>query len=277
MFEPDEVAAFAAFCKANFARIKVVCYLRPQWKVRKSLYTTSLLNGGVKECDAYQNQISGGSAYYNYHALFERWAGAFGAGNVDLRMFDVGQFPGNDLRRDFLSTLPQPVDESRLSFDVDSANESLSQLMADAFVTVNRVDPQRIDGKLNDRNILYKAALKKAESLNRGALEDTLAHVYAQVFEASNAALAKAYFARETLFTPPEPPRDRAAESITLEEVGLIVRDMVGALVETTKGRLVTKSDAAQLRQIAKKAKGGAPLDADEIDALLALANRTKG
>lgn len=277
MFKPDELADFAQFCTRNFETVKIVCYLRPQWKVRKSLFTTSLLNGGVQECHEYQRNMHSGSPYYNYYALYERWSAAFSPNCINLRMFDASRFPRNDLRRDFLSTLPRPLNENDIDFKVKSANESLSQLMADAFLTVNRTDPQRIDGRLNDRNILYKSALRKATSLNRGVLEDTLASSYATIFTQSNTALARLCFDREALFHSPERLDDLTKEVMTTDEVGAMVRDIVGTLVEATKTRLLVKSDAVQLRQIAQKAEKGVSLDTEDIEVLLALAKRAKG
>ena len=167
MTSPNDMQKLKDFLSGIFSAVTVVCYIREQSDVRKSLYSTALrhaYSGGIEE---FQNPLEASRLrYYDYYSLASRWSSFFGKENMDLRVYDRARFVNRDLRADFLTAIPLVVNEAKLSFDIDSANEQLDYITARAYSTINRLVPYwNEDGERSAINMLLKRHVSSLQPL----------------------------------------------------------------------------------------------------------------
>lgn len=270
-----EVAELAAFCHRNFASTRVVCYLREQSAVRRSLYSTVLKTGGTVAFDDFQTELRPETPYYDFHGLAERWARHFGPESLDLRLYDSRSFAGGDLRRDFLTAIGRGVAPDGLDFAERAENVSVKLLKAHALIGLNRALPLFAGDRVDQRNARLKAVLLGLKSLDRGALRDRHAPRLHKAFRAANARLAEQFFGRSELFEPPAAPPE-AEESIPVSEVAAIVENVVHEMVQTVGPRLLEEDDVNVLRDVALKYESGERLTRFQATKLMGLAARAR-
>ncbi|WP_170763745.1 hypothetical protein [Ruegeria lacuscaerulensis] len=99
--KPEEVARLKSLFEGNFESVKVLCYLRPQWDLRESLYSTAVKYGNTGAIENFQSSVDTEGNYYNYYNLAEFWAGAFGKENTELRVYDRNGFFARRLAQGF--------------------------------------------------------------------------------------------------------------------------------------------------------------------------------
>ncbi|MEO0913121.1 MAG: hypothetical protein AAFY59_09035 [Pseudomonadota bacterium] len=81
LFTQEMVDRVAAIMRPHFDEIEVICFLRPQLDTAVSLASTGS-RVGLKIQRSQFETLQAGSAYYNFQALLDRWADAFGKENV---------------------------------------------------------------------------------------------------------------------------------------------------------------------------------------------------
>ena len=275
LHNPDDLAAFADFCRRNFSETRVVCYLRPQWAVRKSLYSTALKTNSVIELSEFDTALDPENPYYNYYSLYRRWGENFGFENLDFRIYDRKLFANEDLRQDFLEAVGGGVDKEALDFRIESANESVKLLLGYALIGINKAVPLFSDGGMDKRNYYYKSIVDQLDVLKVGEITDDRTQEVADALRSSNAQLAQEAFDREELF--PEPKHTDAAEqTFTAQEVAHIIEKLVYAYTRRTSRRILFDEDADALRDAALKFENGAPVTAEEAIKLMQLASRAR-
>lgn len=270
----SEVDAFAEFCRRNFSEVRVLCYLRPQWEVRKSLYSTALRTSSTKAFPDFQTDLTADNPYYNYLMLYNRWARAFGRESLDFRIYDRSAFLEGDIRRDFLTAVGS-CDPAALDYSLDSANERVARLMGSALIGVNKVVPLFAGERVDKRNAYFASLIYPVALLDRGEIFDDLAPQLAETFRESNNALARLAFGRETLFPDPAggaPP----PEFLSMDEVSQIIETLVEALVRGSANRLLLRDDGDVLRDAAMTLESGKALGREQAYALMSLAARAR-
>lgn len=273
--DPADLASFSEFCRQNFRKTRVICYLRPQWSVRQSLYSTALKTNSTIKFSEFDSNIKPDSPYYNYYNLYHRWGENFGFANLDFRIYDRANFLDGDLRQDFLGAVGDDIDSSALDFSIESANESIKLLMGHALIGINKAIPLFSNGGMDKRNYYYKSIATQIDALNVGEIIDDRAQEIADTFHDSNARLAREAFGREELFSEPE--QKTAAERVfSAQDVADIIEQVVSAYAQRTSRRLLFDEDANVLRDVALKYQSGAPVTREEALALMSLAARAR-
>ena len=106
--QPASVEKLVASLRTIAAEVKVIAYLRPQYQLLPSLYSTQVKGGRTRK-PLPLSRIK--DRLYNYNAILERWEGAAGLANVTVRRFGGAYFFGHDLLADFFHatgvTLPE--------------------------------------------------------------------------------------------------------------------------------------------------------------------------
>lgn len=271
----DDLAEFAAFCRQNFSEVRVICYLRPQWAVRKSLYSTGLKTNSTVELADFDTNLSPDSHYYNYYGLYRRWGENFGFESLDFRIYDRKNFSHGDLRYDFLEAIGSGDGREVLDFTIESANESVKLLLGHALIGINKAVPLFANGGMDARNYYYKSIVNHLDILDAGEIVDDRALEVADMFRQSNTQLAREAFGKEQLFADPV-PADVQQTVFTAQDVGRIVEALTHAFTRRTSRRLLFDGDADVLRDVALKWESGAEIDRDEAVQLMQLASRAR-
>jgi hypothetical protein len=106
---PGEVDRLIAMLRRLFSEIRIVAYIRRQDRLFLSLWGQRLKSRDPDTgfCDHLRQ-------YRRYLPMLETWERAVGREHLVVRIFDKDDFPGGDLRADFLSAAGIP-DDSRYS------------------------------------------------------------------------------------------------------------------------------------------------------------------
>lgn len=159
----SEVSALAAFLRARFAEIEVICYFRDQDSLRRSLYSTALISGYNAAPEEFMADVGDGHYYFNYNSICSNWSDHFSPDRLTPVIYRREAFPGGDVRRDFAQRLALPVDA--MSFLEAAANESLSAVQMYLLRLINSVRGRYLeDGRLDrEREALVSAIVDNAQ------------------------------------------------------------------------------------------------------------------
>lgn len=198
-----EVVGLATMLRALFHEITVVCYLRPQLEMRRSLYSTFVRMGYTGPLERFDADIDETSLYYNHEALVDRWARAFGRDSLLLREYTRSKLEGADLVRDFAAVALPDLDASALEFARAPKNSSLSGMHLSAYRAINQILPFS-DGaggfrKGNARakrilNAVLNPFAANLKPLVFSPQEQRVGEAIKARFAASNLRLSNAYF-----------------------------------------------------------------------------------
>ena len=280
LFEADDIARLRDFLAAHFESTTVICYLREQSALRRSLYSTALkaeVSIGIEE---FHPAIGPGHFYYDFVQVLGRWEDAFGRDNIRARLFDVAALQEGDVRRDFLKTALPFVAPETLVFEEARENESLSFLQARAFKAINRWRPFfRRGGGIDPVNMALKAAVLKAPGSHLGRLHSALNKTIFERFRTTNAEISRRYFDGQPLFTKPgESASELADEEIrlTLRDAGDLVEDLLDAVLRVAGGRILSEEEIDLLRDVALSHETGRPVSREQACRLLETAHRAR-
>lgn len=206
-----EVAGLAATLGALFHETMVVCYLRPQLEMRRSLYSTFVRMGYTGPLEDFDANIDETSLYYNHEALVDRWARAFGRNRLLLREYARSKLHGADIVRDFVAVALPDLDPSGLDFARDTENSALPGMHLSAYRAINRILPYSDNnGYLRKGNARAKRVVRVAlapftpwlKPLSLSPREKAIGEAVTSRFAASNRRLSEAYF-EGSLFAEP--------------------------------------------------------------------------
>lgn len=268
----------AEFLSNLFREVEVICYLREQSAVRKSLYSTNLKGRGTQAYASFNADADENSTYYNYYNLVARWSNVFGIKAMKLRLYDRDQFEGNDLRADFLSLLGDEINPSALDFEVSSANESLSFLQAEAFRAINENCQRYLeDGGFNPVNIQLKKAAYSTSALKQGEISDPVQVRFFERFKESNERLFREFLPGTPPFHEPTvsaPQYDK--KEFSLNDLAAIVYSLFSEVTRSIDTVTLQDKDASMLRDIALKYERNDALSKDDAINLMGLAARAR-
>lgn len=278
--ERESITDIALFLAAIFEQTTVLCYFRDQADMAVSLYSTALKTAHTMPLDDFLTRtVTLKSRYYDFNDIADGWSTAFGRDHCIFRIYDRSRFEEGDLRLDFLSCLPQPIDASRLTYDTTSRNESLPPLVAAAFRQINTHVPYWAEGSgVSPLNVRLKSRIADLTALQPGKIDSPRKSALRALFETRNAAFLKQYFAPGEQVSASAPqPADPPVFS--LQEVEAILESTLSALLpeldaEST-GRLLD-SDADCLRDVAVKIEQGTATSLQDAAALMQLALRAR-
>ncbi|MGF1503441.1 MAG: hypothetical protein ACFBSD_16690 [Paracoccaceae bacterium] len=139
----SELARLRAFLSAHVDRVEIAVYLRRQDLVAVSLYSTLVKFGGDRE--AIFPDLSKWRSYFDYAALLERWAAAFGRDAIRPRIFEPACLRGGSVVEDFATEWALgPGLRS-----VANANESVAPAAQEWLRRLNSAYPGYLKGKRN--------------------------------------------------------------------------------------------------------------------------------
>jgi hypothetical protein len=86
--------------------IRVIVYLRPQYDLVLSSYSTAVKGGRSQGLNLDRDE---GSHYYNFDLMLSLWEQVVGIENITVRLFNRNEFVGNSLISDFFDALGMEV------------------------------------------------------------------------------------------------------------------------------------------------------------------------
>lgn len=276
--QSDEFKPLTDFLHGNFDDVRVVCYFRNQFDFAVSGYSEKVKHSSVFDLETYLKEATPESYHFNYLAIADNWSSAFGRDHCDFKIFDKAKFFEGDLRKDFLNSLGCQIDHARLNFCLDSANESLSPLVASGYRAINSVFPtwDPIDGGLHRPNFDLKATVNSIDSLQKGKIASAARAEIEEIFDDANTAFFTKYFNGPNQF------KSRIVDAkpevqFSQSEVERIVFDLLSTILPLKlPGGSLKDGDADYLRDIAVKIENDKELALEDCLALMKLAQRAR-
>src|SRR5690606_18488606 len=84
-------------------RVTIVVYVRRQDEAHLSWYNQTVKAQGF--CGSMQESLARWQALWDYDTQLDRWADAFGVGNIVVRAYQASDLHDGDIRRDFAMLL----------------------------------------------------------------------------------------------------------------------------------------------------------------------------
>lgn len=220
---PEEVQAVADFVLPRFDSVEIRCYLRRQEELALSRFSEALRAGYAPPAllpKGYWFRRNKLAPYFDYAALLDRWALAFGDSAVRPRIFSRNTLHHGDVVADFLLALGQAkAPDSR----VKRVNEGLPAVTQAAIYMLNRqtAQPRSAEAKTLRKRLIAVANELGISGSSILPSADAAREFYGR-FEAGNAEVAKRWFDRDTLFEddfskyPPQATQINSAEVASL-------------------------------------------------------------
>jgi hypothetical protein len=225
-------------------KIRVLIYLRPQYELVVSSYSTSVKSGRATPI-----RLERGPAehYYNYDRMLGLWESVVGIENIQVRRFLPREFTGGSLISDFFAALGvEPPPDLQVP---DPRNRSLDANTLEFLRIVNEQMPKFVDGNLNEARADILAGLQQISSGPKFTVSGAALAEIDATFTAANQAVAERYFpGSSTLFppftaadTPPSPPLG-VREAV---EIGLALWSLNGRRKRRARTPASTDSEPA--------------------------------
>jgi hypothetical protein len=206
----DQVAALAEMVAPLGDRTEIVCYLRPQWELVTSHYSTRLRVGETRTLEEVARDIlRPGHPYVDYRGLLERYADVFGDDGIHVRIYDRDQLVGGDIVTDFAdvvgldATLLTSVELERLNTSISASGQHLLRELNHHRDEIE--SPQEASAVVRS---IAQAFRGPGERLSDATIGESESH-----FAADNEALRARWRPDLGALFPPRPPTgsDRAA------------------------------------------------------------------
>ncbi len=246
----EEVAKFHEFISPYFSDIKICCYIREQYAMASSWYSTIIKSGGVLSFNEHLESCKPENIYYNHFNMISLWEDQFSRASVNLRLFDRESFLNRNLLDDFTAQLSEELVD-KVNKVIKLENESIDrmgQLIGRAINSVFSVfEPGGGSNRLRNRCFTILS------ELSAGSGEQVSPEKQRQIFESfenSNDALRERYFSEiETLFKFNIKAVDNS--SIDEDKLILLLSTILEDLDKEYRGRLLTENNANLLRDAA--------------------------
>ncbi len=191
--------------------IRVVVYLRPQYELAPSWYSTSIKSGNT---EPFSPPLGDGNYFYNYDKLLRNWEAVVSQGNITVRLFDRAGFVGGNLIDDFFAAIGQHRPGGLIV--PSDKNTSLDAQTLEFLRLANKHVPWFVNGAQNS----YRPALLQTVEAISGSSSPiadaiTLGRIDA-VFRDSNRRVAERYFPGMKDLFPSFTPSQPGANSGTL-------------------------------------------------------------
>ncbi|MEJ0048249.1 MAG: hypothetical protein WDN04_20585 [Rhodospirillales bacterium] len=263
---PENVVRIVQALRGIAEDIRVLIYLRPQYELVLSGYSTAVKSGRLAPIDTGKTETNHN---YNYDRMLSYWEGGVGIENIIVRRFLKQYFEGGSLITDFFAALgiPMPAD----LVIPPNRNSRLDAETVEFLRYANRSVPPRIEGLHNpDRNGLVRAL----ENISTGPLIAAPPEELAAIDEAFadiNQRVNERYFpgSKEPLF-PPFAGEEGAFFSLGTERA---VEIGIALWREARKAALAKSGDGTTADEIPWRRRGRARVRpaqapaADDVDA----------
>ncbi|MEM8654703.1 MAG: hypothetical protein AAGF36_08140 [Pseudomonadota bacterium] len=276
LLEPEDIASLHGYLVERFEAIQIVCYIREQSALRRSLYSTALKAEVTEGLEDFHTEIDEGHFYYDFNSVLSRWANVFGSDALRVRIFDRNVMHKGDIRHDFLNVALPFVAEQTLDFEIAYENKSLTHLESFVFRAINRWRPFfRTGGGIDPVNLSLKEAIRKVPQLRIGTLRSALNTVIRSRFEASNAIVSERYFDGKPLFRHTA-QKEETNQQYSLEETGVLIEATVDAVLRQVGRYILTEPEIDLLRDVAFTIESDRDLSREQAIQLLQIAQRAR-
>jgi hypothetical protein len=183
------------------AQTTVVVYLRRQEDYLVSAYSTAVRLGSTEPLRLPGPRIT--RSRFDYRAMCERWADAFGRDNVKVAIFEPRQYSEpRDLLLDFARTAGLTLDLDRLEIP-PRENQGLDWRLLEFLRRFNAAAPRGAARSAPHRGRLLKL-LAQLPRCERATLPQAELRAFAESFAEGNAFVARHFLGREDgiLFRP---------------------------------------------------------------------------
>lgn len=187
-----EVERLRDFLTARFERIDIVVYLRRQDRMMRSLYSTTMKNGGTRD-HVYPEPEHAAYTVHDYRRLCDLWTSVWGQDRFHIRVFEPDKLIGRDVVADFLATAGLTDRVSDLPLQQVKANESPDQDSLMILRALNQHLTPAARGPLG--RYFAEAFPGKGMPVTRAEATAFLDH-----FQDGNAYVARTYLGQEQLF-----------------------------------------------------------------------------
>ncbi|BBB27302.1 hypothetical protein [Amphritea japonica] len=139
-----ELHAFKEWLLQWFNDIQVICYVREQSALIKSRYSNKMKGGFTEDIKAFAQSFNKNDSFYNYFSTFQRWESVFSKEQLIIRVYDKSHFIESDIRLDFLFSVLPSIDRSKLTFNSNKENQSLTDRQVSFARAINRGFVQKL-------------------------------------------------------------------------------------------------------------------------------------
>ncbi len=194
-----EVERLKAFLAEFFDTVDIHLYIRRQDLLMRSMYSTVIKVGGVRE-NVFPPFEEGGRDFvaFDFDRIFRLWTSVFARDAFLIHRFERSSLLSGDAVIDFLVRSALFDEEAARALKVDAVNASLDPIALEVLRRFNLAWSQQGHDKSGIRGIGAIAGdlfPGRGKPVSRGEAETFLSY-----FDASNRALAQAYFDTDTLF-----------------------------------------------------------------------------
>lgn len=223
------------FESAGVTRFRIIVYLRRQVEYAISRYSTAL-RAGYSRREILPQRLNEHSTLFNYEHLLQRWSAVFGSAAMDVRVFERSQLVKANVIDDFAqaaelsgdcSTWHRPARQNTaLPVAAQVALRALNEALESSGVP-------RHDSRGLRRDVIERlATLSEGESLSASRCD---AEQFQRLFAASNARVARRWFAREHLFDDVFDYPETASDLSAVDHVtSVFAQSVVGNLIPVT-------------------------------------------
>ncbi|MGH1367757.1 MAG: hypothetical protein ACRBCL_04015 [Maritimibacter sp.] len=190
--EKSEVERLRSFLLKYFDEIEVIIYLRRQDKLMRSMYSTVIKVGDIREniFPIYEESKQGDFVTFDYRRVMDLWSEVFGRELISARLFERKLLHSEDVVLDFLRICGVPTETE---IETVKANESLSPEALVALRELNKHIPKEFRENLGP--IFSRLFPGSGQAALRHEAQEFLGY-----FEESNRYVAKKFFDRDALF-----------------------------------------------------------------------------
>ena len=189
-----EVERLKSLLDKHFSQVDIILYLRRQDKLMRSMYSTVVKVGGVREnvFPIWPEDSTGDFTTFDYRRITDLWTDVWGRENVTVRIFDRKSLLDGDVVSDFMEFAKV---KSPRNFKASEGNPSLSPQALVAIRELNKYIPK--EARANIGPMAGRLFPGKGASVSKEKADEFMA-----IFEDGNAHVARNFFNRDTLFEP---------------------------------------------------------------------------
>ncbi|MCB1495942.1 MAG: hypothetical protein KDJ86_09170 [Bauldia sp.] len=194
-----EVERLKAFIERFFEAIDIHFYIRRQDLLMRSMYSTVIKVGGIRE-NVFPPFEEGGRDFlaFDFHRIFRLWTSVFPMESFHIHRFDRSALLSGDVVVDFLSRSGLFEQAAAEAFRIEAENASLDPIALEVLRQFNLAWGQHGYEKAGLRGtgaLAGELFPGRGKPVSRAEAETFLSH-----FEAGNRALARACFDSDELF-----------------------------------------------------------------------------
>lgn len=209
LLQAEELERLRALLGRLADEVRVLLYIRPQWDLLASHYSTYVKTGGTRPLDFPGEKALAGQ--YDFRAVIERWQAVFGAEAVSVRRYAAEGAPGGDTLDDFAAVagLEGLLERS------EKRNVALSAEAVAFLRRFNHAVPRTLDFRYNELRGNIEGLLEGCEGGSEFRAPPALIARMRDWARPGNDWVAERFFGGGPLFEEPAPAE--AAEAAVPE------------------------------------------------------------